>query len=129
MILIPSSLEGQKSSAVQLYWKNNVPVKTIKSQKCEGHGSIVSTSRKVPSFSFPNYLDVSASLVAGALDVPIHYELGLFFCECLVLKSVLFFTKETTKYQCEKTEEEAQDSETKEEKEELNENKKDPKRM
>lgn len=52
-----------------------------------------------------------------------------FFCECLVLKSVLLFTKETTKYQYENTEEEAQDAETKEEKEEFKENKKDPKKM
>lgn len=44
----------------------------------------------------------------------------IFFCECLVSKSVLFFTKETTKSQYEDSEEDAQDAENKEEEEKFN---------
>uniref|UniRef100_A0A2K5DCP2 Cancer/testis antigen family 47 member C1 n=1 Tax=Aotus nancymaae TaxID=37293 RepID=A0A2K5DCP2_AOTNA len=45
------------------------------------------------------------------------YKLGYIFCECLVPMSVLFFTKEVTKYQYEKWDEEIQGAAGEEEKE------------
>lgn len=51
------------------------------------------------------------------MDVLIRYEVVFFFCECLLSESVLFFTKETAKYQYEDSEEDSQDTENKEEEE------------
>lgn len=54
------------------------------------------------------------------MDVLIRYEVVFFFCECLLSESVLFFTKETAKYQYEDSEEDSQDTENKEEEEKFN---------
>ena len=52
--------------------------------------------------------------------VAIPFELGFFFCECLVPKSVLLFTKGTTKYRDENANEEAQGAESEGEREKFN---------
>lgn len=83
-------------------------MKTLKLQKCEGPGSVVLTTRKVPSSSFFTYFYPPDSPESRVLDVATVYKLGYFFHEILVPKSVLFFTNEASDYQYENSDEEVQ---------------------
>ena len=61
------------------------------------------------------------------MSVPIPYELGFFFsCEHLVPNSVLFFTKEITKYQDENSEKDVQDTESEGKEEKYNKKQEEP---
>ncbi|TEA31551.1 hypothetical protein DBR06_SOUSAS58810004, partial [Sousa chinensis] len=86
------------STGCEIYWNDgkNLTVKTLKLQKCEGPGSVVLTTRKVPSSSFFTYFYPPDSPEGRVLDVATVYKLGYFFHEVLVPKSILFFTNEAS---------------------------------
>ncbi|XP_069900761.1 cancer/testis antigen family 47 member C1-like [Globicephala melas] len=98
------------STGCEIYWNDgkNLTVKTLKLQKCEGPGSVVTTPRKVPSSSFFTYIYPPDSPEGRVLDVATVYKLGYFFHEVLVPKSILFFTNEASDYQYENSDEEVQ---------------------
>ena len=81
----------------------------IKQQQSEGHGSIVSTRRKAPSYSFLSCFCPPASPKGRILDtLPFLYELGFFSSVNVWSQSLLFFSKETAECQDENSKEEAQ---------------------
>lgn len=93
-------------------------VKNIKKQKCEGHGSVVLTSRNILSYSFsPTYFYSPGSAEHRVWDTATEYKLEYFFGESLPM-SVLFFSKEATEYKYENSDEEAQEAGGKKEREE-----------
>ena len=99
----------------------------IKQQQSEGHGSVVCTRRKAPSYSFLS-CSYPPSPEGRVLDV-CSYSLwvGIFFsCEHLVPNSVLFFTKEITKYQDENSEKDVQDTESEGKEEKYNKKQEEP---
>ena len=100
------------STGCEIYWKagENVTVKTSKLQKCEGHSSVVSTTRKMPSYSFFTYFYPPDSPEGRVLDVATDYKLGYFFREVLVPKSALFFTNEANEYKYESSDDEAREA-------------------
>ncbi|XP_045727387.3 nucleosome assembly protein 1-like 1 [Mirounga angustirostris] len=100
------------STGCEIYWKEgkNVTVKMSKLQKREGHRSVVSTTRKMPSYSFFTYFYPPDSPEGRVLDVATDYKLGYFFREVLVPKSVLFFTNEASKYRYESSDDEAREA-------------------
>ncbi|XP_031301519.1 uncharacterized protein LOC105095574 [Camelus dromedarius] len=101
------------STGCEIYWKEgkDLTMKTLELQKCEGRGSVVPATGKVPSRSFFTYFYPPDSPEGRVLDIATDYKLGYFFREVLVPKSVLFFTKEATEYQCEDSDEEVQEAE------------------
>uniref|UniRef100_A0A452QF14 Nucleosome assembly protein 1 like 4 n=1 Tax=Ursus americanus TaxID=9643 RepID=A0A452QF14_URSAM len=100
------------STGCEIYWKvgKNVTVKTSKLQKCEGRSSVVSTTRKMPSYSFFTFFYPPDSPEGRVLDVATDYKLGYFFREVLVPKSVLFFTNEASEYKYESSDDEAREA-------------------
>lgn len=93
-------------------------VKNIKKQKCEGHRSVVLTSRNILSYSFsPTYFYSPGSAEHRVWDTATEYKLEYFFGESLPM-SVLFFSKEATEYKYENSDEEAQEAGGKKEREE-----------
>nr|XP_012642666.1 nucleosome assembly protein 1-like 1 [Microcebus murinus] len=103
------------STGCEIYWKEgkNVIVNTVKQQKCEGHGSVVPTSRNVPRGSFFTYFYPPES---GVLNSTTDYKLGYFFRKVLVPKAILFFINEASEYMFKNFDEEAQEARSEEEK-------------
>ncbi|XP_047571061.1 nucleosome assembly protein 1-like 1 [Lutra lutra] len=100
------------SIGCEIYWKEgrNVTMKTSKLQKGEDRRSIVSTTKKTPSYSFFTYFYPPDSPEGRVVDVATDYKLGYFFREVLVPKSVLFFTNEASECKCGSSDDEAREA-------------------
>ena len=66
----------------------------IKQQQSEGHGSVVSTRRKAPSYSFLSCFCPPVSPKGRVLDILLFLmSWDFFFCEYLVPKSIILLSR------------------------------------
>ena len=80
-----------------------------KQQPNEGHGSVVSSRRKAPSYSFLSCFCPPAFPKGRVLDIlPFLMSWDFFFCVNVWSQSLLFFSKETAECQDENSKEEVQ---------------------
>nr|XP_060148666.1 nucleosome assembly protein 1-like 1 [Globicephala melas] len=104
------------STVCEIYWEEgeNV-VKTVKQQKYEGHGSVVSTSRNMTSYSFYffiyflTYLSFPDPPEGRELDSAADFKSGNVVHHLVMPKSVSFDTKGESEHQYGNADEEKED--------------------
>lgn len=98
----------------------------IKQQQSEGHGSVVSTRRKAPSYSFLSCFCPPASPKGRVLDILLFLMSWDFFSVNVWSQSLLLFSQETTECQDENSKAAAQGTKSEGKEKEYNKKQEEP---